>query len=157
MTKRTQKLFVLKRTDGGITVLQILNNEDGTYPTIEETIAKMQPDTQKEIVSWREIEPKEEYFPRDLTFRDAWCDVTPEPKIDIDMPKARNIHRNRLRELRKPKLDALDIESMKAVIAKDEKKTNEIEAKKQVLRDVTIHPAIEAASTPEELMKVIPF
>lgn len=151
---RTQKLYILKRVDDGITVLQILNNDDGSYPTPEEVIAKMAPHVQAAIISWREIEPREEYFPGNLAFRDAWCDVTPEPKIDINIPKARDIHRDRLRAMRAEKFTALDIEMTRAF--DNPSKQKDIEAKRQALRDVTQDPSIEKANTPEELMAVIP-
>lgn len=136
--------------------MQMIAQPAGVYSTPEAEIAKWHPDKQKEhgVQSWREIKP--EHLPKDRLFRNAWCDVTSAPTVDIDMPKARDIHRNRLREMRAPKLAALDIESMKAVIAKDDKKTNEIEAKKQALRDVTKHPSIDAAATPEQLMAAVP-
>jgi hypothetical protein len=83
-------------------------------------------------------------------YRNAWID-TGKGKPDHDMAKARNIHRARLRKLRGNYLDALDAEYMRADEANDAQAKKAVAAKKKKFRDVTEHPAIEAAQTPEEL------
>lgn len=90
-------------------------------------------------------------IPADRTFRDAWT-----TELVVDMPKAREIHRERLRGLRAPLLKALDIEYQRADELRDDDKKREITAKKQALRDVTDDPAIAAAQTPEQLAAVMP-
>lgn len=90
-------------------------------------------------------------IPTDRTFRNAW-----KADLSVDMGKARDIYRDRLRWLRKPFLEALDIEYQRADETKDEARKAEIVAKKNILRDVTNDPAIEAAATPEELKAVLP-
>lgn len=92
--------------------------------------------------------------PTDRTFRDGWTWIG--GKVDHDMPKCRDIHRNRLREIRAPKLAALDVEYMRALEASEQVKLTEIAAKKQALRDVTADPGIDAAVTSEELKAVMP-
>ena len=92
----------------------------------------------------------------DRTFRAAWTWTTPAPVIDIDMGKAVEIHKDNLRALRAPKLAALDVQFMKAIEAGDTKAQAVIAAQKQALRDVTAHPAIIAAKTPEQLKSAIP-
>jgi hypothetical protein len=67
------------------------------------------------------------------------------------MPKARELHREKLRDLRANLLDALDHEYMQADETNDQAKKRDIAARKQVLRDITAHPEIDAATTPEEL------
>jgi hypothetical protein len=71
------------------------------------------------------------------------------------MPKARDIHRDRLRREREPLLQKLDVDEMRAGEIADEagqaSAIREAQSQKQSLRDVTGHPKIEAASTPEEL------
>lgn len=56
--------------------------------------------------------------------------------IKIDIPKAQDITKDRLRAERTPLLQALDIEMMKNLT--DAKKMAEIEAEKQRLRDITL-------------------
>jgi hypothetical protein len=74
--------------------------------------------------------------------------------ITINMEKARDVHRDRMRFARKPMFADLDIEFQRAFETGAD--TSEIVAKKQALRDVTIDPAIEAAQTPDELRAVWP-
>lgn len=117
------------------------------------------------VQSWRCPEPGEQ-FPTDRTFRNAWRDRG--GKVEVDMPHARELHRDRLRELRAPRLAELDIEYQRAdeaasgkpgwmerlrgLTAQDAK--GQIIAAKQRLRDVTADPRIEAAQTPEELKSI---
>ena len=76
--------------------------------------------------------------------------------INVNMTKAREIKRDQLRAERKPLLEQLDVEFMRAQEQGDQAKADEIAAKKQALRDVTDDPAIDAATTPEELKAVRP-
>ena len=76
--------------------------------------------------------------------------------ITVNMTKAVEINKDMIRQERKPKLAALDVEFMRAVEAGDADKQAEIAAKKQALRDATSDPAITAATTPDELKAVVP-
>jgi hypothetical protein len=76
--------------------------------------------------------------------------------ITTNMSKAREIHRQRLRGLRGPKLAALDVAFMRAMETNDTARLAEISKQKQNLRDVTADPRIDAAATPEALAAVIP-
>jgi hypothetical protein len=78
-------------------------------------------------------------------------------KYDLthDMGKCREIARDRARRLREPKLAALDIEYYRADEAKDEKAKEGIAARKQVLRDLTTHPRLDAATTIDELAAAV--
>ncbi len=61
-------------------------------------------------------------------------------KVDIDIPKAKEIRRNHFRALRKSKLEKLDIEAIKALESGDAQTLALISSKKQALRDVTKIP-----------------
>jgi len=74
--------------------------------------------------------------------------------ISVDMIKAREIKRDQLRAERNPILKALDLAYMRAQEAGDTAKQNAIAADKQALRDATADPAIDAATTPDELKAV---
>lgn len=76
--------------------------------------------------------------------------------ITVNMTKAVEIKKEQIREERKPLLDALDVEFMRAVEAGDTDAQATIAAKKQALRDATDDPAIAAATTPDELKAVVP-
>ena len=62
----------------------------------------------------------------------------------INMAKAREIHKNNIREARAPKLAELDIEFQKALETSAD--TSAIVAKKQALRDAPADSGIESAS-----------
>jgi hypothetical protein len=74
--------------------------------------------------------------------------------ISVNMIKARDLHREKLRQAREPKFKNLDIAYMVAV--ERGLNTAEIVAQKQALRDVTSDPAIEAAQTTDQLKAVWP-
>lgn len=64
--------------------------------------------------------------------------------FDINMAKAKEIHRSKIREARTPKLAELDIEFQKAL--ETGASTTDIVAKKQALRDAPADSAIDAAT-----------
>ena len=74
--------------------------------------------------------------------------------ITVNMAKARDIHRAKMREARAPILAALDVQFQRALETNAD--TTSIVAKKQALRDVTVDPAIDAAQTTDELKAVWP-
>jgi len=74
--------------------------------------------------------------------------------ITINMAKARDIHRAKMRDAREPLFAALDVAYQRAL--ESSASTAEIVAKKQALRDVTSDPAIDAAQTTEQLKAVWP-
>lgn len=76
--------------------------------------------------------------------------------ITVNMNKAREIKKDLIRLERDPKLAELDVAFMRAVEQGDTELQAEISAKKQALRDATDDPAIQAASTPEDLKAVVP-
>ena len=86
-------------------------------------------------------------IPTDRTFRDAW--VQDSKTIKTDMAKAKELHRDKIREERQPLLDALDIEFQKALETSAD--TTSIVSKKKALRDAPANTAIDAAKTESEL------
>lgn len=77
-------------------------------------------------------------------------------KITIDMAKAVEIQKDKMRAAREPLLAALDVQFMRAVETENKALQLEITAKKQALRDVTNHPDFNRARTPEQLKRVWP-
>jgi hypothetical protein len=67
--------------------------------------------------------------------------------ITINLNKAKDITKDRLRAERKPQLEALDIQMLRNF--SNQKLLTEIEAKKQVLRDATNQ--VDTMTTVEEL------
>ncbi len=75
--------------------------------------------------------------------------------INVNMDKARDIHREKVRQARNPKLAAKDVEFQRALETGAD--TTAIVAAKQALRDAPAAANIEAATTPEELKAVQPI
>lgn len=90
----------------------------------------------------------------DRTFRNAW--TLDKGQTVVDMPKAREIWKDKMRLARAPLLAELDKAYLRADEAKDETAKEEVAVQKQELRDVTDDPRIDAAKTPEELKAVWP-
>lgn len=93
----------------------------------------------------------------DRTFRDAW-DNPPEGSdvIGVDMGKARDIWRDKIRVARVPEFEKLDAGYMQMLEQGDTDAQAAIAAAKQALRDAPADPAIDAAQTSEELKLVQP-
>ena len=85
--------------------------------------------------------------PANRDFRGAW--VLDGSVISEDMDKAKEIFKDKIREVRKPLLEAKDVELMKALEAGTS--TTAIASAKDALRDATDASAISSASTISEL------
>jgi len=164
----------VSRIDGGLTVIRIVENEYGPNPenTNERMLYKHYDITneyveallQKHIdggnwkdgllpISWRFVPNDFVDENTDRSYRNAWKD-SGKNKPDHDMDKAKNIHKEKLRALRQPLLDQLDIEYMKADEEGDQQKKKDIAKEKQRLRDITKLPEIDNAQTIEELKRI---
>lgn len=84
-------------------------------------------------------------IPADRTFRNAW-----KHDLTVDITKAHEITKERLRKDRQPLLEKLDVEVMKNIA--DPVKIAEIESQKQVLRDIT--KVVDTLTTVDELKAV---
>lgn len=69
--------------------------------------------------------------------------------INVNMTKARDIHRDKVRQARKPLLELKDVEFQRAQEANAD--TTAIVAAKQALRDAPAAAAIDAATNTDEL------
>jgi hypothetical protein len=76
--------------------------------------------------------------------------------IGVNMNKAKEIWRDKVRGDRQPKLQDLDIQYLKATEAQNVTLKNYIETKKQELRDAPADSRIDNATTPEELKAIDP-
>lgn len=86
--------------------------------------------------------------------RQAW-DITNDGKLYFDMNKGYDVKKNHLRFLRKPFLEKLDIDFMKALEAGDAALMSNIINKKQTLRDIT-KIDMSQYDTPQKLHQFIP-
>lgn len=120
----------------------------GPGRTCEEVLHTIPSDTIKHSIVHRDSLPDDRYFRNAFKLEDDKCVV--------DMTKAKDIHKEYLRRIRKPKLEALDVEFMLAVEQEDKAKQKEIARKKQALRDITSDPRIDSKRKPESLKAFIP-
>jgi hypothetical protein len=159
MTSPKTVTVAVTRADGGVTILQVVEIEyltdgsvhkqyDVTPAYIDAIIAKHGWQGGLAPVSWRIVDA--DYPVEDRTFRNAWKDAG-GARPGTDMPKAREIHRARLRKLRGNLLEQLDHEYQQADERGDGAAKRDIAADRQRLRDLPADPRIEAAQTPEEL------
>lgn len=152
--------IVIKKIDGSVSVMTLLDDAaeasalapEHLDTIVQAEIAQWPDDLRESVVSWRVM--PDDAIPTDRTFRAAWSDTTPSASIDIDMDRCREVWKGRLRRARAPKLAELDVAVMRAIESGGD--TSDLARKKQALRDVTKHPDIEAAKTPEELKAVWP-
>lgn len=77
--------------------------------------------------------------------------------VTVDMTKAKEIWRSKIREARIEKFKDLDVQYQRAEEIGDTDAKAAVVASKKVLRDAPNDPAIDAATRPEELKKVWPF
>lgn len=107
------------------------------------------------MVGWRILSPAEhEMFNQNRQHRNALEDVG--GKIQYNMVKARELHREFLRHYNGDKLIGLDREWVNASAAKDTLAVTAVEAKRAALAASVTDPRIEAAQTIEELLLVAP-
>jgi hypothetical protein len=85
----------------------------------------------------------------------AWeMDTDGRPKID--MPKARIVHMDHIREARNVEIEKLDIPYMRAVEAADTEEQASISTQKQTLRDIPTTFDLEGFTTPATLKNAWP-
>ena len=145
--------IVYTRPDGGLCVVHPVRNTIGeTLITDEEIELRAFGKLPLDAINPQFVEAS--VLPQDRTFRNAWKQNG--SLVEHDMVKARDIHRDTLRSLRKPKLEVLDMAYLRADELGDVAEKARIAAKKQALRDVTDDQRIEAAQTPEQLKAVLP-
>ena len=85
-------------------------------------------------------------LPKTREFRDAW---TVDGTVDIE--KAKEVWKNKIRPARNKRLQDLDIEWMKAMEKGQTTIASAISADKQVLRDITKREELTKAKTVEEI------
>ncbi len=92
--------------------------------------------------------------PAERTFRNGWEVDTDTSVISVNMDKAKDIWRDKIRQARVQPLADLDTAYMKALETSAD--TTQIIADKQALRDAPSLSSINQATTPEELVAIQP-
>ena len=96
-----------------------------------------------------EIDASTVTIPSERDFRDAWS--LSGTVISEDLTKAKEIFKDKIREVRKPLLEAEDVAYMKALEADDATAKATSVTKKNALRDAPAASAITSATTIDEL------
>jgi len=96
-------------------------------------------------INGKSIDASEATVPSDRHFRGAW--VIDGKTISEDMTEAKKIFQDKIREVRKPLLEAEDVVYMKALEADDADAKTASVAKKKKLRDAPAASAISSADT----------
>lgn len=99
--------------------------------------------------------PENYSIPSERTFRSAWDVDENASAIVVNMERAKDFWRDKIRYYRQDELAALDTAYMRALETGAD--TTDIIAQKQALRDAPALPSIDAATTPDELVKIQPI
>jgi hypothetical protein len=100
---------------------------------------------------------KRQEIPADQTYRDCWrLSDTEEELIAIDVDKAKEVWKQKMREARTPIMEKLDTDFFRAMEDGDTDKQKNIANMKRLLRDVTKLPELENAKTVDEIETVWP-
>jgi hypothetical protein len=92
--------------------------------------------------------------PAERVFRSAWIADETQGVISVDMTKARDIWRDKIRTARAAEFLTLDAAFIRALETGAD--TAAIVATKQALRDAPSDPRIDAAQTPDQLKLIQP-
>lgn len=146
------KMYAFKMADGSVAI----HRDHTERLPIAEQIAKYEAGTKDaagnpaSVVSHVEITD----VPADRTFRNAW-DATGS-NVDVDMPKARVIHMDRIRGRRNEILVESDADLVRAMEGNDTAEENRIKAKRQALRDLPANTNLNNAPNPTALDAIWP-
>lgn len=126
--------------DGGLSIVVGASKsaiEDILGPMTQEEYEKHihEKSIPKNAINTRPIQLSD--LPADREFRNAWCDVTPESTVDIDLEKAKDIKLSELRKKRDEELLKTDSEFVQAFSSDDQAGLEKIKKKKQKLREMT--------------------
>lgn len=118
------QIIVYSRIDGGVSIVSPAPG----VPLLDIILRDIPADTEVYTINTNQL-------PQDQVFRNCWKIVNGTVEVNID--QAKEVWKNKWREARKPKLEQLDVEFMKALEQGDTQKQQEIVQQKQALRDVT--------------------
>lgn len=137
--------ILFKNPDGSTSVIIPSPNWKGT---IEDLAEKDVPEN-----SWYII-VDDAVIPTERTFRNAWDVDWDKSTVVVDMLKARNIWKERIRAVRKTKLEALDIEYQRADENNNLDEKQRVSARKKLLRGLPQDPRFDTAQSVEDLKEI---
>ena len=136
------EFIVYSMPDGSINVVSPVR-------PIEEVIAKDLPPEASNVLIKTLVD-----LPPDRAFRSAWR--ISANQVVVDMPRARDLHMDKIRKARDEKFSALDAEWMKFTGQNNKQEAERVEAKRQGLRALPQTTDLSKATTPEELKAIWP-
>ena len=95
-----------------------------------------------------------EDLPSDATFFDAW--EVEDKEVVVNLTKAKEIWKNKIRQARKPILEKLDVEYIKALENEDSRKVKEVVSLKKELRDITDSKELSKAKSAKDIKSFWP-
>ena len=140
-----KNIIVYSNSNGVLSVVCPSPSYDGTLEELAE---------QTVPVGLEYFQIESNVLPEDLTFQLAWEISETGDSIEVNPTKAKEIWKDKWREARKPKLEALDLAYMRATEEDNNMARARIINAKQELRDVTNTPI--PGTTPEEIKAVWP-
>lgn len=93
-------------------------------------------------------------IPTDRYYRNAWIKGINGKVVDVDPIQAKELHKEKLRQVRAPLMAQLDVEYQRADEQEDRTAKQTIIAKKQALRDVTA--IVDSVDSVEQLRTTWP-
>ena len=90
-------------------------------------------------------------LPKGREFRGAWINHPTKPGLKVDIPKARDIHMDRIRKARDKKLAESDVAITRAMEDENQPEIAKLRAERTVLRDIPATFDLSGATTPAEL------
>lgn len=155
--------IIWKRSDGSVSITSFMIDEVDPATEIKRLIANARLAQEIAIRDGVTAFDGEQYLvdepvatnvpvPPKCEFRNAM--VWDGKRVVHDIDRARDLRRAQLRLERLPALTALDIDYQRADERSDTVTKATIAARKQALRDITKHPAIDKATTLDDLRAV---
>lgn len=150
----TTKRIVYTRPDGGLSIIAPTPDFVKGCKSLRAALAIIRAkDVPKDAVNVMVCDAAD--LPQDRTYRDAWC-CQDSKNIEIDMPKARDIHMGKIRASRNAALEREDTALMRAVESGNESAVRAVAKHKQKLRDIPQTFDLSRAETPDELKSLWP-
>lgn len=145
-----ERLFAVPRTDGSVSILVIGSNGETNLNTDDLTpesqIARWPEDMQATVIFEDIKQVTRDELPADRTFRDAWTFKKASKKVDIDLPKAKEITKKKLADQYIDEDKALDRQAAEAAALGEDDEAASIRAKKAAIPRVTAKD-IDAATS----------
>ena len=138
----TDKRIVYQGEDGIAKVVIPAPEYLASGGTINDLLIKSVPENCRDSADIVDVDTVES----DRTFRNAW--VTEQGKsVEVDLAKAKDVAKDKVRQARTPKFQELDIAYQRAVEEDDSDKQAQIIAQKKTARDATADSKITSADS----------